>query len=273
MSSKNIEDYKKKIETDGFVIIPNIIPTEEIETVYEAIFLLLQKYAPERAKKCQGEKPWFDLKFHEELGALRESEPKKFSKLYDSLQTHSIVQKMGISKNILKIASKLLEKPNEPFSWVNLSNTPPLFRMDEPKKNSNLVDWHQERVSYDQNEDGSNGLIVWIPLQDVDTKTGTLDVCVSSHKEGFIEPTHSGTYGNVQSTKKFLGKDTAKKFKQLSVEMKAGDALFVSMLVIHKSGSMDNTNKFRLTLTTRIHNTYSKDFVPGRIRFIKSTYT
>jgi hypothetical protein len=273
MSFQNVEEFKKKIEIDGFVIVPNIIPLEEIDTIYEAIFLLLQKYSPERAEKCIGDKPWLDLKFHEELGALRESEPNKFSKLYDSLQTHSIIQKMGISKNVLKIAAKLLEKNNEPLSWVSLSNTPPLFRMDEPKKNSNLVDWHQERVSYDQNEDGTNGLIVWMPLQDVNEKTGTLDVCVNSHKEGFIEPTHSGTYGNIQSTKKFLSDDTAKKFKQLSVKMNAGDALFVSMLIIHKSGSMDNANKFRLTLTTRIHNTYSKDFVPGRIRFIKSTYS
>lgn len=273
MLSQNIEEYKKKMETDGFVIIPNIIPLEEINSIYEAIFLLLQKYAPERAKKCEGEKPWLDLKFHDELAKLRESETKSFSKLYDSLQTHSIIQKMGISENILKIAAKLLEKNDEPFSWINLSNTPPLFRMDEPKKNTNLVEWHQERVSYEQNEDGSNGLIVWIPLQNVDKKIGTLDVCVGSHKEGFIEPTHSGTYGNIQSTKKFVGDNITKKFKQLSVEMKMGDALFVSMLTIHKSGNMDNANKFRLTLTTRIHNTYSNDFSPGRIRFIKSIYT
>jgi len=273
ISSQNIEEYKKKIEMDGFVIVPNIIPLEKINMIYEAIFHLLQKYAPERAKKCEGKKPWLDLKFHDELAELRELEAGSFSKLYDSLQTHSIIQKMGISENILKIAGKLLEKSKEPFSWINLSNTPPLFRMDAPKTNANLIDWHQERVSYEQNEDGSNGLIVWIPLQNVNKKVGTLDVCVGSHKEGFIEPTHSGTYGNIQSTKKFLSDNIAKKFKQLSVEMKIGDVLFVSMLTIHKSGNMDNADKFRLTLTTRIHNTYSNDFVPGRIRFIKSTYT
>jgi hypothetical protein len=270
--SQNIEEYKKKMKIDGFVIIPDIVSLKEINTIYEAIFLLLQKYAPERAKKCEGEKPWLDLKLHKELVEFQKTEPENFNKLYDSLQTHSIVQKIGISENILKIVSQLLKKPDESISWVNLSNTPPLFRMDEPTKNTRLLDWHQERVSYDQNENGINGLVVWIPLQNVDEKTGTLDVCVGSHKAGFIEPTHSGTYGNVQSTKKFLNGDIVKKFKHLSVEMKMGDVLFVSMLAIHKSGSMDNANNFRLTVTTRIHNTYSNDFVPGRIRFIKSTY-
>jgi len=232
---------------------------------------LLQKYAPERAKKCVGEKPWLDLKFHEELGELHEFEPEIFSKLYDSIQTHSIVQKIGISEKILKIASQLLKKPNESLSWINLSNTPPLFRMDLPKKTSHKVDWHQERVSYDQNEDGTNGLVAWIPMQYVDAKNGTLDACVGSHKEGFLEPTHSGTYGNIQASKKFVSEEVAKKYKQLNVEMNAGGVLFVSMLVIHKSGNMDNANKFRFTATTRIHNSYSNDFNPGRIRFVKST--
>jgi len=269
--SHNIEEYKKKFQTDGFVIIPNIIPLEQINNIYEAIFNLLQKYSPQITKEWKGEKPWLDLKFHEEIIRLQDAEPKVFSKLYDSLQTHSIIQKIGVSEKILKIASELLKKSDEILPWINLSNTPTLFRMDEPKKNSHTLDWHQERVSYDQNEDGTNGMVVWIPLQNVDAKNGTLDVCVGSNKEGFLEPTHSGTYGNIQSEKKFLSDDIAKKYKQVSVEMKMGDALFVSMLVMHKSGNMDNANKFRLTVTTRIHNTYSNDFNPGRNRFIKST--
>jgi ectoine hydroxylase-related dioxygenase (phytanoyl-CoA dioxygenase family) len=269
--SQNIDDYKKKFEADGFVIIKNIVPLEQINYIYEAIFHLLQKYSPEITKKIEGDKPWLDLKFHNELGRLQESEPKKFSKLYDSLQTHSIIQKIGISEKILKITSELLKKSDEILPWINLSNTPTLFRMDEPKKNTHTLDWHQERVSYDQNENGTNGLVVWIPLQNVDEKKGTLDVCIGSNKAGHIEPTHSGTYGNIQSEKKFLSDDVIKKFKQVSVEMEMGDVLFVSMLAIHKSGNMDNASRFRLTVTTRIHNTYSNDFKPGRNRFIKST--
>lgn len=269
--SQNIDDYKKKFETDGFVIIRNIVPLEQINNIYEAIFHLLQKYSPEITKKIEGDKPWLDLKFHQGLGELQESEPKVFSKLYDSLQTHSIIQRISNSEKILKIASELLKKSDEPLSWINLSNTPVLFRMDEPRKNSHTLDWHQERVSYEQNNDGKNGLVVWIPLQNVDKEKGTLDVCVGSHKAGFIEPTHSGSYGNIQDTKKFLSDEIANDYKQQSVKMNMGDALFVSMLVIHKSGNMDNANKFRLTATMRIHNTYSNDFNPGRIRFVEST--
>jgi len=270
--SQNVKEYIKKFQTDGFVIVPDMIPLEEINIIYEAMFLLLQKYSPERAKKCVGENPWLNLKFHEELDGLKNTQPKIFSKLYDSLQTHSIIQRIGISKDILKIASKLLKKPDSPLSWINLSSTPPLFRIDQPLKNTHTLDWHQERISYDQNEDGSNGLVVWIPLQDVDGKKGTLDVCVGSHKAGFLEPTHSGTYGNIQSTKKFLSEDISKKYEQRNVEMKMGDVLFVSMLTMHKSGKISDSNKrFRLTVSTRIHNTYSNDFNPGRMRFIKST--
>ena len=266
----DIEEYKKQFQTDGFVIIPDLIPLEQINIIYEAIFRLLQKFAPERAEKCTGEKPWFGLKFHDELINLKESEPKIFSKLYDSLQTHSIIQRIGNSENILQVASKLLKKPNEDLPWINLSNTPVLFRMDEPKKNSHTLDWHQEQVSYDQNDDGNNGLVVWIPLQDVNKIDGTLDVCIGSHKEGFLQPTHAGTYGNIQNTKKFLSDDVAKNYEQKSVDMKMGDALFVSMLVLHKSGNMDYANRLRFTVTMRIHNSFSKDFNPGRIRFERS---
>lgn len=266
-----MEEYKEQIKNDGFVVVPNIISLNDINNIFKAIFHLLEKFSPERAKNCSGEKPWLDLKFHQELGKLQELEPRKFSKLYDSLQTLSIVQRIGNSEKILKIASELLKKSDEPLSWINLSNTPVLFRMDEPRKNSHTLDWHQERVSYKQNDDGKNGLVIWIPLQNVNKEKGTLDVCVGSHKDGFMEPTHSGTYGNIQDTKKFLSNEIAENYKQQSIEMNAGDALFVSMLVIHKSGNMDNANKFRLTATMRIHNTYSSDFNPGRIRFIEST--
>ena len=66
--SQNIDDYKKKFEADGFVIIKNIVPLEQINYIYEAIFHLLQKYSPEITKKIEGDKPWLDLKFHNELG-------------------------------------------------------------------------------------------------------------------------------------------------------------------------------------------------------------
>ena len=262
-----IPKYVKKFNENGFVVIPNVIKQKEINQIYNALINLVEKYT---CKKYTGSEPWNNNQFHKDLELLHELDGKNFSKLYDSLQTHSIIQKIGISEKILKITSNLLEK-NKKVPWKNLSNTPPLFRMDLPKKDDHKVDWHQERVSYDQNDDGNNGLIVWIPLQNVNRKTGTLDVCIGSHKSGFIKPSHSGTYGNIQTSNKFIDENLLKKYSKLSVKMNVGDVLFVSMLTAHKSGKMDFTRKFRFTVTTRIHNSFSDDFNPGRLRFIRNS--
>ena len=42
--SQNVKEYIKKFQTDGFVIVPDMIPLEEINIIYEPMFLLLQKY-------------------------------------------------------------------------------------------------------------------------------------------------------------------------------------------------------------------------------------
>lgn len=269
-SSRNVEECIKKFHTNGFVVLPGVIPLEEIHVIHEAVFLLLQKYAPERAEKCTEKIPWLSSRFHEELNELKKEQPDVFSALYDSLQTHSVIQAIGISKAMLKFAAKLLQKNSSHLSWINLSNTPPLFRMDQPINNAHALDWHQERVSYDQNEDGSNGLLVWIPLQDVNKRKGTMDICVGSHKAGFLDPTHSGAPGSIHSEKKFISEDICNKYKQVNIEMNAGDVLFASMLTLHKSGAISDSNgRFRLTVTTRLHNSYSNDFRPGRIRFVR----
>ena len=261
---------KNEYENNGFTIIPNLIPEHVIEVILNAIFNLFKKYDPVGANKCVGQRPWLSQEFHDGLKQLQDDQPKLFSKLYDSLQTNSKILGIGLMDEILTTASELLKKPNQHLMPCDLSSSVTLFRMDAPQKNIHTLGWHQEQVSYNQNDDGSNGLVVWAPLQKVDPKLGTLYVCIGSHKIGFIEPTLTGSYGQLANEKKFVDDETAKEHEQDGVVMNAGDVLFVNMLTLHRSGDMSNANKFRFTITARLHNAFSNDFNPGRLRFIPS---
>ena len=102
-----------------------------------------------------------------------------------------------------------------------LSITGRQFRMDIPFDQRNKVKWHQE-VSYFRND----GLVVWIPLIDVDSESGAPFVCPKSHTEGDILVEKESS-DNWETTRQFeLKQELIEKYTPIQVPMEKGDVLF-----------------------------------------------
>jgi len=98
-----------------------------------------------------------------------------------------------------------------------------------------------------------DGLVVWIPLHDVDAGNFPLEIVPGSHRLGLVtdvEQTHNGW----QITASYLKQMT---FRQITA--KAGDVVFMSVFAIHRSGL--NGNKLRIALSTRFDNAAEPSFV------------
>ena len=77
--------------------------------------------------------------------------------------------------------------------------------------------------------DGSlNAMVVWMPLVDVDEALGALEIVPGSHRWGLLPSEQDEWYRKVAE---------ADRFPYQSVEVAAGDALFFSAFLLHRSGN------------------------------------
>ena len=80
-----------------------------------------------------------------------------------------------------------------------------------------------------------NSTVVWFPLVDVNKDLGALEVIPKSHRWGLLESEQNDWYREIKG----LEDD-----KYVSVEVEAGDVLFFSSFLVHRSGN-NVTDKIR----------------------------
>ena len=106
--------------------------------------------------------------------------------------------------------------------------------------------WHQDWLSM---QGSINSIVLWIPLVDINNKTGGIHLIESSHKKGLIEAKKDDWFASIDN-------DSSNVRKGLFVKPnpKAGDALIFSSLLVHKTlmPQILDTNTVRLTLQFRI---------------------
>jgi phytanoyl-CoA hydroxylase len=131
-------------------------------------------------------------------------------------------------------------------------NTKPLIAISSKKTASAEAYWklpaHQDWAS---NLGSRNGVTIWIPLVDVSTEMGPLEVAPESHLLGALP--HTGTPPILAAT-------PADMFWK-SVPMKAGDALFLDTFVIHRSGTNVTEDRIRWSLQLRYNDISDPDFI------------
>ena len=96
-------------------------------------------------------------------------------------------------------------------------------------------------------------------------KNGPLQVCIASHKNGFIS-----NYKKFRKNKKYSFQRKVKKqshYKIFSKPLKEGDVLFMNKNTIHASGK--NTSKLiRFSLQVRVHDLMDPDYLSFRYKII-----
>ena len=252
MNKSKLRFYNK----NGFVIIKNLLSKTNIKK--------LQKTILNRSKNYFNNKKNFlsiyDKKFHLNLINLKKNNPKKFGSLYDSiqrsLQLYSIICETNLTKYICKLSK--LKKENISFNGENI-------RMDLPNDKLHHLDWHQDRSYYFQNRDGNKGLVCWIPLLDLKKKNGPLQVCVASHKDGFVSKYKKFRKGKKYSYQRKV--KTNNKYRVFSQSLKEGDVIFMNKNTIHSSGK-NISDMIRFSLQVRVHDLMDPDYLSFRYRII-----
>jgi phytanoyl-CoA hydroxylase len=105
-------------------------------------------------------------------------------------------------------------------------------------------DWRSMQGSLDS-------IVVWVPLADVDTKLGALEVVPGSHKLGLLTTEVINSFGKVEQ---FVDEDF------VSVEAEQGDVLFFSSFLVHRSG-INVTDSIRWSCHFRYNNLAEETFI------------
>ena len=156
---------------------------------------------------------------------------KKINSLHSLTRYSKFFKKISKNQKILDIC-------------INLLGKNPEFRQSEyfakPKKIGLQSPYHQD--NYYWNVKKSNALTTWIALTPANKKNGGLKYLVGSHKLGTIEHENSYAPGSSQKINNDEIKKLKKKYKEVIIDLKVGDALFHHCEVIH--GSNKNKSNF-----------------------------
>jgi ectoine hydroxylase-related dioxygenase (phytanoyl-CoA dioxygenase family) len=240
----------------GFVVVGGMLQEDDIQAVLSSVREHAKRIAPSIFTAD-------DDQFHQGLINLRQDRA-AFARLYDTLQSSGAMQGVLLSRRILQVAGALLGD-----RWETLSVSGMGIRLDPPRDSRNSLGWHQERSYYSQNEDGANGLVVWIPLQDVNETNGGVVVKTGSHREGFVKADSSGKADQTTSEQYHVPEHALARYPEQQVIARAGTGVFFNMNMMHASGQ-NKSKKIRMTLQARIHRAIATDFRPGRLTWIPS---
>ena len=246
---------QKDYDENGFAILQNIVPISRINALLENIYNLYKKYSND-TELDNIEIPWDNKLFHEKLIKFRQTEPKLFGAIYDSLKTSLTLTQLVSDDSIVKNIAEFLN-----VSPSDISISEPMCRLDVPNDKRNALEWHQERSFFPQNRDGKNGLVCWIPLMDVTEKNGAIHVSPKSHNDGHIKTSTKQKDNPTHTTQITVPDENVKKYDELVVPVNAGDVVFFNMLLFHRSG--DNfSDRVRIAVQGRYHISTADDFIP-----------
>lgn len=252
LNKKDIGFYKN----EGFLYIKNFFDKKLIKQLNNCIILSLDQ----SLKKNNLYTSFKHYKFNEKLYKFRKKYPLYFSEFFQTLQTMIGIYPPLVTKKALSIIEQLL---NISTDFITLTDVG--VRLDAPKDTRNALEWHQDSSYYRQNNSGKNGVVVWSPLiQDISLEMGPVEFLQKSQRIGSLMTSKKKSKNKLYSRKISIDKNKIKKYLKniTSIEIKQGDVLLMNLDMVHRSGK-NLSNKFRVTLLGRYHNSKSNDFNPG----------
>ncbi len=251
---ENFESNKKTFKENGYLVLENIISEKKINAVLANVYRMFLRYVPS-TRLLDLQEPWKSDLFNEELIKFRDSNPKEFSVIYDSAQSSVSVEQLVSGDEIVNEIANVLDT-----SPLELSVTGRMVRMDPPNDKRNISNWHQE-INFFRNP----GLVLWIPLVEITSDMGFLQVCEKSHLDGeiMVNFSQAANYETSKVSGSIISLKQLNQYRKKSVEMKKGDALLFDNLLLHSSG-INYSNRIRFSCNARFANSSSKEFAPWK---------
>lgn len=253
LNKKDIDFYRN----EGFLFVENFFEKKLIKKLNKSIILSLD----EILKKKKLYNTFNNFKLNKKLFEFRKKYPLYFSEFFQTLQTITNIYPPLVEKKSLSIVEQLL---NVSIDFITLTDVG--VRLDSPNDIRNALEWHQDSSYYRQNNLGKNGVVAWSPLvQDISLEMGPLEFLRKSQKIGTLMTPKQKSENKLFSRKISIDPNKIKKYLKNTTcikKVKQGDVLFMNLDMIHRSGK-NLSDKFRITLLARYHNSKSDDFNPG----------
>ncbi|MBA3663514.1 MAG: phytanoyl-CoA dioxygenase family protein [Bacteroidetes bacterium] len=235
----DLADYKK----NGYLLLKDFIDKAEIDAIRKdakEIFTLQLKRLGLINNLNVSEK-----EFEQALYKLFDSDFQQL--IYCGKQLQHM-----ISLHRLSLSEKIISQLKEFGLGFPIINVRPVIFFNNSRLGKSDVDWkkppHQD---FRTTQGSADSVVVWIPLVDIPEELGALEIIPASHLQGLLEYENTNDYHTLKSTNE-------KDF--ISIEVKKGDALFFSTLLVHRSGN-NITDKIRWSCHFRYNNIYDKSFI------------
>jgi ectoine hydroxylase-related dioxygenase (phytanoyl-CoA dioxygenase family) len=100
-----------------------------------------------------------------------------------------------------------------------------------------------------------DGVVVWLPLVNIDQNNFPLELIPGSHKRGLLPMVNEG---NVSWE---IQPDQLQEQDYIAAEVEVGDVVFMSMFTVHRSSKNGTSGRYRLALSTRFDNANEPTFI------------
>ncbi len=252
-------DQIKQFETQGYLVVPDILPIDTLEALRaEYSALLDQLYAGWFADGLVGQAPE-GLDFWGKLLAAYAAGVDYFQPLDISLPGDRIaadtpfhigpaVFDMLTAKPLLDVVEQLIgpELVSNPIQHVRLK--PPATKLDHDEIRAHITatDWHQDRAVALEDADQTDMVTVWIAITDATVENGCLQVQPQVQGQEILP--------HCARTQTGIADGFVDEAKALPLPVKAGGAVLFHPLTPH--GSLINkTDQFRWSFDIRFNAT------------------
>ena len=251
IDSELISKYNK----NGFLIMKNVIPRQNIDELTDFIAHVI-KIEATRIGLVETEK---EKLLNEIIIKIRKDSPTSSSWIYETINNSNIFKKFIYNLGLEELVSSMIQTK----SVKSIGTISPSLRIDIPHDTKNTRDWHQDGHYFLDNDDGFNSLVVWISLVNANKENGTVIVCPESHQNGKIKSEHE--QGEKLTSEQYITpKEVVDKYKKIDLNTTIGDAAFIQMDLIHKSG-FNSSNTVRYTAQIRFTNIEKDDYSPPQL--------
>jgi phytanoyl-CoA hydroxylase len=215
-----MDNLRDAFQEKGFVRLNGFFTKEDVEAVRQDAKWVFLKQMTSRGFVTRREPD--EREFESGMGRFFAEDMQGFINCGKTCQHLISLHRLSLRENIVRqLAGLGVRRPNICTRPVLYFNSRHLAKSEAYYKSPPHQDWRSMQGSL-------NAIVIWVPLADVHKELGALEVIPGSHLGGLLESHEDEWYRRIE------GLDDE---KYQSIEVNAGDVLFFSSFVVHRSGN------------------------------------
>jgi phytanoyl-CoA hydroxylase len=215
-----MDDLRESFQRQGFVRLNGFFSRQDVERVRtDAKCVFLNQMA---SRRFVGHADVDECEFERGMTRYFSEDPEGFLNCGKTCQHLISLHRLSLREEIVKHLIALgVKRPNICTRPVLYFNSRHLAKSEVYYKSPPHQDWRSMQGSL-------NAMVVWVPLADVPPELGALEIIPGSHIWGLQDSREDEWYRRI---------DGLSDEQYQSVEINAGDVLFFSAFLVHRSGN------------------------------------